>query len=178
MFGQAEVEERFKFLGDVRIRIAGVEALQHAELEGAFAVLVPEGLQPLVRVKPRRQFCPVSSNELIVDQRVVKHAQSALDRFCVSLVAQMKADSLVDEKLDDRLEGARLHALLDGLTLQLLNDSSKKPIVCRGGSSVSYGDARSIAFAGRSLGVSALRGATIFMERRVFYDSRKHVPAP
>lgn len=126
MFGQAEVEERFKFLGDVRIRIAGVEALQHAELEGAFAVLVPEGLQPLVRVKPRRQFCPVSSNELIVDQRVVKHAQSALDRFCVSLVAQMKADSLVDEKLDDRLEGARLHALLDGLTLQLLNDSSKK----------------------------------------------------
>ena len=51
MFGQAEVEERFKFLGDVRIRIAGVEALQHAELEGAFAVLVPEGLQPLVRVK-------------------------------------------------------------------------------------------------------------------------------
>ena len=41
MFGQAEVEERFKFLGDVRIRIAGVEALQHAELEGAFAVLVP-----------------------------------------------------------------------------------------------------------------------------------------
>ena len=59
MFGQAEVEERFKFLGDVRIRIAGVEALQHAELEGAFAVLVPEGLQPLVRVKPRRRRRPL-----------------------------------------------------------------------------------------------------------------------
>lgn len=47
MFGQAEVEERFKFLGDVRIRIAGVEALQHAELEGAFAVLVPEACSRL-----------------------------------------------------------------------------------------------------------------------------------
>lgn len=65
----------------------------------------------------------------ITDERIApfyRRLDSALDRFCVSLVAQMKADSLVDEKLDDRLEGARLHALLDGLTLQLLNDSSKE----------------------------------------------------
>lgn len=46
----------FKLLGDVRIRVAGVETLQHAELEGVFAALIPEGLQPLVRVKPRRQL--------------------------------------------------------------------------------------------------------------------------
>ena len=56
VLGQTEVEERFKLLGDVRIRVAGVEALEHAELEGAFAALIPEGLQPLVQVKPRRQL--------------------------------------------------------------------------------------------------------------------------
>ena len=33
VLGQTEVEER--------IRVAGVEALEHAELEGVFAVLIP-----------------------------------------------------------------------------------------------------------------------------------------
>ena len=40
VLGQTEVEERFKLLGDICIR-AGVEALEHAELEGVFAVLIP-----------------------------------------------------------------------------------------------------------------------------------------
>ncbi|MED9828583.1 MAG: hypothetical protein UFX72_09960 [Adlercreutzia sp.] len=41
VLGQTEVEERFKLLGDICIRVAGVEALEHAELEGVFAVLIP-----------------------------------------------------------------------------------------------------------------------------------------
>ena len=43
VLGQTEVEEEeaFKLLGDICIRVAGVEALEHAELEGVFAVLIP-----------------------------------------------------------------------------------------------------------------------------------------
>ena len=65
----------------------------------------------------------------IMDERIApfyRRLDKALDGFCIDLIAQMKVDSLVDEKLDDRLEGAKLHALLDGLTLQLLNDPSKE----------------------------------------------------
>lgn len=41
VLGQAEVEERFELTGDIFVCIAGVEALEHAELEGVFAVLIP-----------------------------------------------------------------------------------------------------------------------------------------
>lgn len=82
-----------------------------------------EGRRAEVRIWEAFAHASITDEQLAPFYR---RLDSALDRFCVSLVAQMKADSLVDEKLDDRLEGARLHALLDGLTLQLLNDSSRE----------------------------------------------------
>lgn len=54
-----------------------------------------------------------------------RQLDEALDAFCVSLVAQLKDSASVREDLDGQLEGIRLHALLDGLTLRLLIDPSR-----------------------------------------------------
>lgn len=48
----------------------------------------------------------------------------ALNAFCVGLIAQLKENFAIKEEFDDSLEGTRLQALLDGLTLSLLIEPS------------------------------------------------------
>lgn len=124
-----------RFIQQVEDRLAALDEhmAQHSSgRPNQFETVVALLLELLPLDESRRaeaRIWEAFAHAAIMDEQIApscRRLDNALDRFCVSLVAQMKADSLVDEKLDDCLEGARLHALLDGLTLQLLNDSSKE----------------------------------------------------
>lgn len=63
----------------------------------------------------------------LIDSQIMSFYQQMdkkLDNFCINLILQLKTHSLISEGIDSVLEGIRLHALLDGLTLRLLTGAS------------------------------------------------------
>lgn len=95
--------------------------------------LVEAALEELIPLDPERgkearvwmAFTNAALNDPSLAELTGKNAR-AIDVFCQDCIAQLMNDQVLPATLDPALEGKRLHALLDGLTLFLLADRSSK----------------------------------------------------
>ena len=115
-----------------RLEALDVRLAQHAQsrshLEAASILLFE--LLPLNKEREAEaRIWESFSHASLTDAQIAplfQQLDGALNAFCVGLIAQLKENFAIKEELDDSLEGTRLQALLDGLTLSLLIEPSNK----------------------------------------------------